>query len=50
MSTHVNFRKKWTITQVEVNMDTGAEVGTPVDILEVAPDSWERAQLDIPPK
>ena len=42
-------RKKWALFQVEVNLESGAEVSTPIDMNEIAPDTYEMAQLTIPP-
>ena len=43
------FRKKWEIYQVEVNLDNGQEVATLLDIMEIAPDTYDMASLVIPP-
>lgn len=45
-----DFRKKWEIFKADVNIVTGDETLTLVDILKVAPDTYDMADLIIPPR
>eukprot|EP00094_Tigriopus_californicus_P011733 TCALIF_11336-PA protein Name:"Similar to lov-1 Location of vulva defective 1 (Caenorhabditis elegans)" AED:0.02 eAED:0.02 QI:96/0.94/0.83/1/0.71/0.80/36/119/3138 len=46
----VSTKKKWEIFEADVNIVTGEEKLTLVDILSVAPDTYDMADLIIPPR
>ena len=44
-----HFRKNWEIFSVEVNVETGDDTLTMLNMLEIAPDSYQLPQLSIAP-